>query len=113
MSSTIVEVCKIDSTMKHPNADKLSIVTIKGWNSIVGLNQYQVNDLVVYVPPDYIIPEDLILKYNLIYLKNGGRTGTVKLRGYVSQGLILNVPEGSWQLGDDVANVLNIKKYEP
>ncbi len=113
MSSLIVEVCNVDSVIKHPNADKLSIVGIKGFNCVVGLNQYKVNDLVVFVPPDCIIPLDLIEKYNLEYLKKHGRTETIKLRGAVSQGLILNLPDGNWKVGDDVSGVLNIKKWMP
>jgi RNA ligase (TIGR02306 family) len=89
MSSLIVEVCKIDEVIKHSNADKLSIATVKGWNCIIGLDQYKVGDTVVFIPPDCIIPNDLIEKYELVYLRNGGRTGTLKLRGYISQGLIL------------------------
>lgn len=41
MSSLIVEACRINKSEKHPNADKLSIVTVKGWNCITGLNQYK------------------------------------------------------------------------
>jgi RNA ligase (TIGR02306 family) len=113
MSSLVVEVCKVDDIIKHPNADKLSIVTIKGWNCIVGLDQYKVNDLVVFVPPDCIIPDNLIEKYNLEYLKHNGRTSTVKLRGYLSQGLVLDLPEGKYKIGDDISNVLGITKWEP
>lgn len=114
MSSLIVEVCKINKIEKHPNADKLSIVTCKGWSCIVGLDQYREGDLVVFVPPDSIIPQNLIEKYELTYLKNGGRVGTAKLRGYISQGLILNLPEGKkYKIGDDVANELNITKWQP
>ncbi|OGZ02798.1 MAG: hypothetical protein A2390_02230, partial [Candidatus Liptonbacteria bacterium RIFOXYB1_FULL_36_10] len=49
----------------------------------------------------------------LEYLKHNGRTGTVKLRGVISQGLILDLPEGKWKVGDDVSAVLGITKYEP
>lgn len=112
MSSLIVEVCKIDSVRKHPNADRLSIAECKGWNCIIGLDQYKKDDKVVFIPPDSIIPNDLIEKYNLEYLKGNGRTGTVKLRGYISQGLILDVPEGNWKIGDDVAKAMGITKYE-
>ncbi len=111
MSSLIVEVCKVDKVEKHPNADRLEIVTVKGWNCIVGLDNYQVNDLVVFIPPDCIIPTNLIEKYNLEYLKKNGKTGTVKLRGYLSQGLILDLPEGNWKVGDDVSSVLGITKW--
>jgi len=113
MSSLIIEVCKVDNIIKHPNADKLSIVTIKGWQCIVGLDQYKVGDLVVYCPPDSVIPENLIEKYGLTYLKNGGRIGTVKLRKYLSEGLILSLPEGKYKVGDNVAEVLGITKWQP
>jgi RNA ligase (TIGR02306 family) len=115
MSSLIVKIVKVYNVIKHPNADRLSIVTVdseNGWNCIVGLDQYKVGDLVTFVPPDCIIPNDLIEKHELTYLKTNGRTGTVKLRGFISQGLILPVPAGK-KLGDDVADVLGITKYEP
>jgi RNA ligase (TIGR02306 family) len=111
MSSLQVKICKVDGIIKHPNADRLSIVTIKGWNSIVGLDQYKVGDLVAFIPPDCVIPLPIIEKYNLEYLKKNGRTGTVKLRGCVSQGLVLDAPEGKRE-GDDVAEILGITKYE-
>jgi RNA ligase (TIGR02306 family) len=113
MSSLIVEVCKIDRIEKHPNADKLSIVGVKGWSCIVGLDQYNVGQLVIYCPPDCIIPQNLIEKYNLEYLKKNGRTGTIKLRGYISQGLILDLPDGNWHEGDDISSFLGITKWEP
>lgn len=113
MSSLIVEVCRIDDIQRHPNADRLSIVNVKGWNSIVGLDQYKVGDKVVFIPPDCILPDELIQKYNLDYIKKSGRTGTVKLRGFISQGLVLDVPEGNFRVGDDVASVLGITKWQP
>lgn len=113
MSSLVVEICQIDDIQKHPNADKLSIVTVKGWRCIVGLDQYKVGDRVVFIPPDCILPEDLIKKYDLDYVRSNGRTKTVKLRGFVSQGLILDVPEGEWHIGDDVAKFLGITKWQP
>lgn len=112
MSSLIIEVCKIDKIEKHPNADKLSIVGVKGWNCIVGLDQYNVGDLVVFCPPDSVIPSNIIEKYNLEFLKKNGRVGSIKLRGYLSQGLILDLPEGNWKLGDNVADIFGITKYE-
>lgn len=114
MSSLIVEVCKVSKIEKHPNADRLSVATIKGWNCIVGLDEYKEGDLVIFCPPDSVIPSDLIDKYNLEYLKKNGRVRTVKLREYISQGLILSIPrEENWKEGRDVAKELGITKYEP
>jgi len=112
MSSLIVEVCKINNVHKHPNADKLSLAECKGWQVVVGLDQYKDGDLVVFIPPDCMIPPILIEKYNLEYLKHNGRTGTVKLRGELSQGLVIDIPEGNFKVGDNVADILEITKYE-
>ena len=117
MSKLIIEVCKVEKVEKHPNADKLSIVTIKGWNCIVGLDQYKAGDLCIYCPPDSIIPNNLIEKHNLEFLKKNGKVGIVKLRKIVSQGLILDINDLPANVkakeGLNVADILGIKKWEP
>jgi len=114
MSSLIADVCKIVSVEKHPNADKLDLVQVKGWTCIVGRGNYKVGDLVIYCPPDSIIPDNIIEQYNLEFLKKNGRVGTIKLRKYISQGLILNIPEDkNWKEGKEVSKELGITKYEP
>lgn len=116
MSSLIVEVCEIKNIQPHPNADRLDIATVKGWNCIVGRDNYKIGDLCVFFPPDSVLPEKLINDYELEFLKKGGRVGTLKLRGFVSQGLILPVTcVPSYILtgvGDNVADVLGVTKYE-
>jgi len=114
MSSLIVEVCKVNSVEPHPNADKLDLIGVKGWSCIVGRNNYKVGGLVVFCPTDSIIPPNLIEKYSLEFLRKNGRVGTIKLRGVISQGLVLDIPLGvSWEEGQDVANELGITKWEP
>lgn len=118
MSSLIVEVCEIKDVQPHPNADRLDIATVKGWNCIIQKGSYEVGDWVIFFPPDCILPDWLIEKYELEFLKKGGRIGTLKLRGYISQGLVLPVncllecSRGGYVVGDNVADVLGIKKYE-
>ncbi len=113
MSKLIVEVSEISKVENHPNADRLDIVTVKGWNCITGKGNHKVGELVIYCPPDSVIPEKIIDEHNLEYLKKNGRVGTIKLRGYISQGLILGIPSHSkFKLGQDVGTKLGIKKYE-
>lgn len=118
MSSLIVEVCEIRDIQPHPNADRLDIATVKGWNCIVGKNSYMAGDWCVFFPPDSVLPDYLIEKYELEFLKKGGRVGTLKLRGYISQGLVLPVDcvllksRGGFSVGDNVADVLGVTKYE-
>jgi len=114
MSKLIIEVCEINQVKPLKNCDNLEMVQVKGWNCIVRRDSYKVGDLVIYCPPDSIIPDHIIEQYKLDYLKKNGRVGTIKLRGYISQGLILNIPKNSrFKLGQDVKDKLGIKKYEP
>ncbi len=111
MSSLIVEVCKISSIEKHPNADKLDIATVKGWNCIIGKGDFKVGDLIIFIPPDSLLSEQLLAKYNLPYLRKGSRVKTVKLRGFISEGLILPLQDASWKEGRNVAEEIGITKW--
>lgn len=116
MFSLIVRVTKIEKIIKHPNADRLRIASFYGlgWNCIIGLDDFKEGDLIVFIPPDSMLPDSLIDKYKLEFVKKGGRIRTVKLRGFISQGLCLPVPEGmNWKEGKNVAKDLGITKYEP
>ena len=114
MSKLIVEVRPILKIETHPNADRLDIATVQDWNCIVGRDQYKVGQLVIFVPPDSIIPASIIDQYKLEYLKKNNRVGTIKLRKVISQGLILDIPKDkNWKEGQNVSEELGIVKYEP
>lgn len=116
MSSLIVEVCEISNIESHPNADRLDIATVKGWNCIVQKDSYKVGEHCVFFPPDSILPEKLINDFELEFLKKGGRVGTLKLRGYISQGLVLPITcmgnNRFHPVGTDVTKLLGVTKYE-
>jgi len=113
-----VEVVKIKKILDHPNADKMKIVKIWGFTCCVGLNQFKEGDLVAYLQPDSIVPPTK----EYVFLNKGEslddfperrrRITVKKLRGVISQGLLMPAPEGSKE-GDDVAEIMNITHYEP
>lgn len=120
MSSLIVEAVKIESVTKHPNADRLDLIGIKGWQCVARKGDYVVNELAIYLPVDAILPEALELlifgpdtKVKLI----GHRVRTIKLRGVISQGLLVKPSElglpANIKVGTDVTKLLGITKYEP
>lgn len=74
MSSLIVEVCEIKEVIPHPNADRLDIATVKGWNCIVQKDSYRVGNWCVFFPPDSILPDWIIKDYELGFLKKGGES---------------------------------------
>lgn len=127
MSSLIIEVCEINDVVKHPNADKLDLITIKGWQVIDRRGLRKPGERIIYIPPDSVLPEYMSDNLNVTqycapaYPKKddgsrdpGSRVRAAKLRGVVSYGLIVNIPEGKdWQVGQDVAKYFGITKWEP
>jgi RNA ligase (TIGR02306 family) len=59
MSKLIVEICRILEINEHPNADRLQVAKIKGWDVVVKKDSVSVGDLVVYIPPDAVLPSSL------------------------------------------------------
>lgn len=112
-SSLIVEVCKIRDIKNHPAADKLDLAIIKGWQVVVGRDQFEEGDLVVYIPMDAIVPTDLADKWNVRNYLTGqdrDRVRCARLRGEMSYGLILD-NEQHFAEGEDVSEWYGITKY--
>lgn len=112
-----VLVSKIENLRVHPNADKLEICDVLGWQIVVPRGVYANEDKVIYFPPDSIIPTDLADKWNVRnYLKGKkrDRVGKVNLRGEPSFGLIISMPnDKNFPVGTNVANYFGVTKYEP
>jgi RNA ligase (TIGR02306 family) len=102
------------------NSDTLALATIDGWGVVVKRGEYAIGDMVVYCEIDSWIPHEIapfLSRDNRpkIYEGiSGNRLKTIKLRGVISQGLllptsILNFP---FIEGDDVSEALGIIKWE-
>lgn len=106
-------------------ADMIELATVGGWNVVVAKNVgHKVGDHVVYCEIDSFLPirEEFEFLRKSSYKKMGDQEGfrlkTIKLRGQVSQGLILPMSvfgEFGWTAyeGLDVTDRLGIVKYEP
>lgn len=112
----------IKSIKPHPNADKLEIAQVLGWQTIVVKDQFKEGDKIIFVVIDTILPKAPWSEF-LADKKDPEkpiRLRTIKLRGQYSQGLVLplSVLDGNsfnvstWQIGADVGAELGIKKYE-
>src|SRR3972149_2610059 len=110
MSEFKVDVVRIREVEKHPNADTLSICHIhSGYPVIFKTGDFHPGDLAVYIPVDALVPlEDS----RFAFLKGRTRIRASKLRGIFSMGLLIPA-EASWEEGEDVQELLKIKKYEP
>ena len=114
MSTYKVEVCTVDKVRHHPDAARLDIVKVKGWECITGRDDHVPGDTVIFVPPDSLVTDSFVDEFNITYLKgkSKNRIGAIKLRGEWSEGLIVSNKEG-FKVGDNVAGFYEIVKYEP
>jgi RNA ligase (TIGR02306 family) len=135
-STLIVEVCEVAEKRPIPNADRLELLIIKGWEVVAQKDLVRVGDKVIYLPPESMITEAYasklgILKYvspvpfHIAYPAESNRgeredlfekwyrVRACRLRGQPSYGTIdHDVPE-DWEVGKDVAELLDVRKWEP
>ena len=115
---------KIDSIRDIPGADSIECCALGGWNVVTRKGEYKAGDLAVYCEIDSFIPSAIapFLTKPGHYAKTfegveGERLRTVKLRGQLSQGLLLpmhvltNYGADLYE-GCDVSEALGITKYE-
>ncbi len=104
---------------------------VRGWTVVVRKGQFQPGDRCVYLEIDSFLPVDEQSPFAFLAPRGvrtmlfdgaeikGHALRTAKLRGVVSQGLVLPVAEVSGligdvvELGDDVTAALGIVKWEP
>jgi RNA ligase (TIGR02306 family) len=115
----------IDAIQPIPDADAIECAVVGGWKVVVKRSEFAVGDLAVYLEIDSWVPHELASflskgseprEYNGV---KGERLRTVKLRGQISQGLLLPLTcvqiDSTWDAfeGCDVTGILGIQKWEP
>ena len=109
----VAEVKAIDG------ADKIEVYRINGWWVVDKKDSHKVGDLVVYCEVDSWVPHALApfltkpghSPREYLGVK-GERLRTVKLKGQLSQGLLLPLVEDNSEEGQDFSEILGIIKWE-
>ena len=133
----MARIVRVDAINEIPGADQIEVASIGGWKVVVKKGEFQVNQLAVYCEIDSFIPHTIAPfltkegQFPKVYNNvEGQRLRTVKLRGQISQGLLLplhvatekflNSPEGSennssgrFAEDDNVTELLGIQRWEP
>ena len=125
MERKLATVRKITDIRPIEGADMIELAIVDGWNVVVAKNVgHKVGDMVVYCEIDSFLPirEEFEFLRKSSYKKMGDQEGfrlrTIKLRGQISQGLIIPMSifgDFGWTAyeGLDVTKRLGIVKYEP
>lgn len=123
----LASIRKISHIQSIPGADMIELAIVDGWKVVVAKNvEHKVGDMVVYCEIDSFLPikEEFEFLRKSSYKKmsdgtEGFRLRTIKLKGQVSQGLILPLKDLQLpnkdliEVGMDVTKELGIIKYEP
>ncbi len=119
MNTHKVPVVVIDEIRVHPNANKLEIAVIAGWECVVSKDRFKKGDMAVYIPVDSILPWDLeqtLFPPEAKIKLHKSRIKSIRIRGFVSQGLLITPEElklTNYFEGQDLMESLAITKFEP
>lgn len=125
MERKLASIRKIKEIEAIEGADKIEVATIDGWKVVVAKDVgHKVGDMVVYCEIDSFLPirEEFEFLRKSCYKKMGDIEGfrlkSIKLKGQISQGLVLPISifgDFAWTAyeGLDVTQKLGIIKWEP
>lgn len=121
----LASIRQISEIQPIEGADLIVRVKVDDWYCVALKTEFSVGDLCVYFEIDSFIPlipqvEHLRARaYKKIGEKEGIRIKTIKLKGSISQGLVLPLTVHAGiedanlsNIGDDVTDILGVEKYE-
>ena len=132
MSRKLASIVTIASCDPIPDSDNLSVTRMagKGWNVVTQRDEFKPGDMAVFFEIDSYLPADdpryEFLKKRCLKkfvsksgqtLKEGIRIRTCKLRGVISQGLLMPIAGNFPELcdavdGQDVTEKLKVEHYD-
>lgn len=107
------QVIKLGAPFKHPNADRLECFGVFGYTVIAGIGDFREGDLAIFFPAETQVADLVLSKANLYrhgeknadksvqgYIEDSRRVRALKLRGTVSNGMLIPV--------DQLANTMKV-----
>lgn len=104
-SNYLARIVRLESPKKHPNADRLQIWNVNGYDVITDMSRKE-GDICIYFPIECQIDNLILSKLNLYsdkdlnedkniagYVHKTGRVRAVKLRDIMSEGMVLPAEE--------------------
>ena len=111
----LASIQKILEIRPIPEADKIVVVKILGWECVALKTEFSIGDKCVFFEIDSIVP---VMPWSSHLCKDGKplRVRSIRLKKQLSQGLALPMsllPVGNYEVGQDVTLETGVIKYEP
>lgn len=116
MSTFACPIVRVRAIEPIPDADAIELAVVGEFRSVVRKGAFQPGDRAVYLPEAAVLPEGLIAELGLtgkLAGKAKNRIKAVRLRGCLSQGILLDGVDFLHPDGHDMAAALGVTKYEP
>lgn len=134
-----VNIVQVGEILPHPNADRLEITFVEGYQIVTGKGNFKTGDFAVYIPPDSVVPQTEAFKFiwqdhvdiDSKVPERRRRITVKRLRKEYSEGLLMPVADLLFQVGengqheglffngkalnvgDDVAALIGVTHYVP
>ncbi len=109
----LAHIEKIDWIKPIEGKDRIALAGVLGWTVIIQKSDYEIGQKCVFCEIDSVFPE----KPEFEFLRSKKfRIKTMKMSGVLSQGICFPLsilPEGNYEIGDDVTDTMGITQYEP
>lgn len=109
----LAHIEKIDWIKPIEGKDRIALAGVLGWTVIIQKSDYEIGQKCVFCEIDSVFPE----KPEFEFLRSKKfRIKTMKMSGVLSQGICFPLsilPEGNYEIGDDVTDIIGITQYEP
>ena len=113
MARKLAHIEKIEWLRPIEGKDRIVLAGVLGWTVIVNKEDIKVGDKIIFCEIDSVFPE----KPEFEFLRSKKfRIKTMKMSGVLSQGIcfpLSMLPEGNYEIGDDVTELMGITQYEP
>ena len=129
MSRKLASIQKIWKIEPIEGADRIELAHVLGWQCVVKKDQFKEGDDAVYFEIDSFLPVRPEFEFMRTssykksdFLGEGFRIKSMKLRGQISQGLLMPISEfpelydkemyDGYEVGQDVTDLLGVRKWE-
>lgn len=91
MERKLASVQLVEDILPHNDSDNLEIAVVLGWNVVIRRGEVSKNDKCIYLEIDSLVPADYPSWVPpALVAKKIRRIKTIKIRGVISQGLLVN-----------------------
>src|SRR6185312_16785998 len=85
----------IEELKPIPDADRIELALVQGWEVIVKKGQFKIGDICIYIPID----TEVDIQRDHFSFLNSKRIKTIKMKGVWSQGLVIPISDITYLSG--------------